>query len=62
MSNTLHVWPVDDLIEHAITTNEADCMCGPETRPVPREDGSVGWLIVHRSLDGRELHEQESAQ
>lgn len=62
MSPTVHVAPVDDLIEHDTTTDEADCVCGPGTKPVPRQDGSIGWLIVHRSLDGREFHEQENAQ
>lgn len=49
----VHVVPRDDLVVH-----EADgCVCVPGTRPVPRDDGSMGWLIVHHSLDGRELHE-----
>lgn len=52
-----HVVPVDDLIEHDSSTDEADCPCGPTTQPVPRDDGSMGWLIVHASLDGRELTE-----
>jgi hypothetical protein len=24
---------------------------------VEREDGVIGWLVVHSSLDGREQHE-----
>lgn len=52
---TVHTYPVDDLIEH--TTSGDDCVCGPETIPVPRDDGSFGWLILHHSLDGREAHE-----
>lgn len=51
-----HVIPVNDLIEHD-TNGEQDCVCGPDTEPVEREDGSMGWLIVHHSLDGRELRE-----
>lgn len=46
--STLHVHPVNDLVEH--DTGSDDCVCGPETRPVEQEDGSVGWLIVHRPL------------
>lgn len=57
MTDTLHVAPVGDLIEHDTSTTEPDCACGPETRPVEREDGSFGWLIVHHSLDGREKSE-----
>ena len=50
-----HVLPLDDLIEH--DSSGEDCPCGPAAQPVPREDGSMGWLIVHASLDGRELTE-----
>lgn len=49
---TMHVCPVSDLIEH--DTEGDGCPCGPTTEPVPRDDGSMGWLIVHHSLDGRE--------
>jgi hypothetical protein len=50
----VHVMPRDDLIEHATS---GDCTCGPRTEPVEREDGSMGWLLVHHSLDGRERNE-----
>lgn len=46
----VHVKPVADLIDHT----SDDCPCGPTTEPVPRSDGTVGWLHVHHSLDGRE--------
>lgn len=49
-ADEVHVLPVQDLIEHT----EGDCVCGPATEPVKRPDGSVGWLITHNSLDGRE--------
>jgi len=55
MTDVLHVRPVGDLIEHDTATSEPDCPCGPTVRPEKRDDGSVGWLIVHHSLDGREL-------
>ena len=54
--STIHVYPVDDLVEHN-TSGEEDCICGPETEPVEAEDGSIGWLVTHHSLDGRELSE-----
>lgn len=60
MTDVLHVAPVGDLIEHNTATREAECVCGPETRAVKAEDGSMGWLIVHHSLDGRELQELEA--
>ena len=54
---TIHVYPDKDLIEH--TTDTPDCICGPETEAVFRDDGSNGWLITHHSLDGREERERE---
>lgn len=53
-NGTRHVTPSNDLIEHVIDW-DGECVCGPECIPVPREDGSNGWLYVHHSLDGREL-------
>jgi hypothetical protein len=54
---TLHVTPQHDLVDHDTSTTEPDCVCGPEVRPATQEDGSVGWLLVHHSLDGREQAE-----
>ena len=60
-SNTLHVHPENDLIEHDTSTSEADCPCGPETRREVREDGTdAGWIIVHHALDNREVREREA--
>ena len=50
----VHCMPVNDLIEHTYV----DCPCVPEVIPVEREDGSVGWVMAHHSLDGRELRER----
>lgn len=58
MSNILHVSPVGDVIEHDRASDEPDCLCGPDVLPVKRDDGSMGWLIVHHSLDGREHNER----
>lgn len=55
MPDTVHTFPVGDLIAH--DTDGGDCPCGPATEPVPRPDGSIGWLVVHHSLDGREARE-----
>lgn len=49
----LHVTPVGDLIEHE-TSRDGECACGPTDRPVKRDDGSIAWIAVHHSLDGRE--------
>lgn len=51
MATRAHVMPVNDLVAHAV---DDECVCGPRTEIVMREDGSSGWLIVHHSLDGRE--------
>lgn len=50
-----HVYPTRDQIEH-ITEGDG-CPCGPTPDPVKREDGSVAWVLVHHSLDGREATE-----
>lgn len=55
---TLHIVPIGDVVEH-ITTDE--CVCGPTDQPVKREDGSVRWLVVHHSADGREAAETDPA-
>lgn len=55
--DTVHTYPVNDLIEHDL--EGTDCVCGPEVEAVMREDGSNGWLISHHSLDGREQYEEE---
>lgn len=53
--DAVHVHPLDDLIEHVATGD--DCPCGPEAQPVKRDDGSMGWIVLHHSLDGREMGE-----
>jgi len=50
----VHVLPIRDLIDHT----DSDCVCGTTTEPCPRDDGSMGWLITHYSLDGRENRER----
>lgn len=54
--STQHVLPVGDQHEHEHAPG-TDCVCGPTTEPVPRDDGSMGWLVVHHALDGRETSE-----
>ena len=56
--STVHVVPVNDLVEHE--TDGDDCVCGPDIEAVRRDDGSVGWLVSHHSLDGRELREPDA--
>lgn len=51
LSDSWHVLPVDDLIDHE---EFADCPCIPRVEVVPREDGSMGWVVTHAAWDGRE--------
>lgn len=59
MVATAHVAPQDDLIDHDTSTAEADCVCGPRIQLLTINDGALpgAQLIVHHSLDGRELRE-----
>lgn len=52
MPQTVHVLPVNDLIEH--DEEGTECACGVTTEPVFDRDGACGWLITHHSLDNRE--------
>jgi hypothetical protein len=50
----VHVLPLADVIAH---DENDDCVCGTTTEPVTREDGTIGWVVTHHSLDGREADE-----
>lgn len=50
----IHVVPIDDLIDHP---HDDECPCGPTPQMVRRDNGSIGWFLVHHSLDGRENDE-----
>lgn len=54
MTNSVHVVPVGDLMQH---DTDAACACGPTIQAVKDEHGNIGWMYVHRSLDGREWTE-----
>ena len=56
-ADALDVLPAADLTEH---TASDDCLCGPRSEPVQRMDGSMGWVRIHHSLDGREHAEEAS--
>lgn len=56
---TMHVLPIDDLIEHEDAGTS--CVCGPIERPVKADDGAINWVVVHNSLDGREKEEGQGA-
>ncbi|MBC9954931.1 hypothetical protein ICM05_09805 [Leucobacter sp. cx-42] len=53
--NALHVYPVEDAIEHDTETDA--CICGPALEHVATGNGD-GWVYVHHSLDGREQYER----
>ena len=52
---TIHVYPVNDLIQH--NTDSDECLCGPTIGAVIADDGSCGWRVTHNSMDGREFSE-----
>jgi hypothetical protein len=54
IDNNVHVVPLNDLIDHDLTDT---CTCGPNDQAVIRDDGSIGWVTIHHSLDGREQAE-----
>lgn len=47
----VHVVPYNDTVKHHL---HIECICGPTTEPIARDDGTYGWLYTHHSLDGRE--------
>ena len=49
-----HLVPECDDVDHSV---DDDCICGPRCEPQEHEDGSIAWLYVHHSLDGREQRE-----
>ena len=51
---TVHVYPVNDLIEHEL--DGEGCVCGPVLEYVEGEED--GWVVSHASLDGRETWEK----
>lgn len=54
-ADNMHVLPVGDLVGH--DEESSLCVCGPSVQSVTRSDGSIGRLVTHHSLDGRELRE-----
>lgn len=54
VNDEAHVIPAFDAIDH---TADHDCVCYPRCETVQRDNGSLGWLYIHHSLDGRERRE-----
>lgn len=50
----IDVIPTGDEVAHEFGE---DCICGPRLTPTQGSDGSIGWIVVHHSLDGREQNE-----
>lgn len=51
MINVVHVSPINDLLDHDTV---GDCACLPVCKPVERDDGSIGYVVVHNAWDGRQ--------
>jgi hypothetical protein len=58
---SVHVYPINDLIEHEL--HSIECVCGPDVYFVDDETGETldDALVVHHSLDGRELLEEATS-
>lgn len=55
---TVHVSPVNDLVSHE--TEGCECVCGPDVEffdPSTGDTYASGPLVIHHSLDGREVGE-----
>ena len=55
----VHVYPLNDLIEH--DTDGGDCICGPDYEYIDPATGEAypdGPVVTHHSLDGREQDEE----
>ena len=50
--STIHVLPIDDLVEHEDVGD--GCVCGPDVEYLDE-----GKLVKHHSLDGRERYERD---
>lgn len=48
MTDTYHVYPVDDLVEHDLDSQ--DCACNPRIEVQP--NGNI--VVIHNAWDGRE--------
>jgi len=55
-TNEIHTMPISDLIDHEASET---CWCGPTCFPVQHDDGTIGWLYQHHSLDGREHNDPD---
>ncbi len=55
-----HTFPINDLIEH--NTESEDCPCNPEIKLVEDRDGNLNTLVVHNSLDRREVFEEKKCR
>lgn len=53
-----HDYPEDDLIEHEISGT--DCVCGPDLEFYVCHNGCcvTTLMVMHHSLDGRELEDE----
>lgn len=48
-SNTVHVYPDGDFIEHDTDTD--GCVCGPTVEHVTPDGGGTAWLYTHHPLN-----------
>jgi len=58
MTRILHTIPLNDMFGHD-TSNGDNCSCGPEIKPIERDDGDTAFHVVHKAFDGREHDEPD---
>lgn len=60
---TIHVYPVNDWIEHQVDdpASECECPCEPRIDYFDPETGEMYGepIVVHNAIDQRELNEQD---
>lgn len=55
VAQVVHVLPAQDLVQHDDVGT--DCICGPSVEWLIGLGGTHGKLVMHHSLDGRELED-----
>jgi hypothetical protein len=49
----VHIDAQADVVAH--DTDSLGCTCGPTVRPFRRDDGTLGWHVIHYHLAAPEL-------
>lgn len=58
MSDTIHIYPLDEEARH--TLQGTDCRCNPRIEGVFQKGVYKGRLVVHNAFDGRHILEAKT--